>query len=114
MNYTIENFIDDFPAYAPIKKEEWVCIEVDYDYPNDYVSNNGICSLKPDVKPKCYRINTTKFNTIEELFMYMDFYYSSDTKFFVNGNNDEADIIVNTWNEYQKKSTQSNQDESLE
>ena len=64
-NYSIDQFLDDFPAFKPQKSKENILVEF-------------------DDKSKLYIINGYKFTTIEELIMHIELTYGNDADIWVD------------------------------
>ena len=92
-NYSIDQFLDDFPAFKPQKSKENILVEF-------------------DDKSKLYIINGYKFTTIEELIMHIELTYGNDANIWVDAG-EYTDTILKMWYEHQTTATSSVSSSSL-
>lgn len=86
-DYSIDQFLDDFPDFKPQKSKENILVEF-------------------DDKSKLYIINGYKFTTIEELIMHIELTYGNDANIWVDAG-EYTDIILKMWYEHQTMATSS-------
>ena len=87
-NYSIDQFLEDFPAFKPQKNKEHVLVYVDYKS-QSYIVVNGY-----------------KFTTIEELIMHIELTYGNDANIWVDAR-EYTDTILKMWYEHQTMATSS-------
>lgn len=87
IDYSIDQFFDDFPAFKPYKNQENILVEFDYE-------------------SKLYTVNGYKFTTIEELIMHIDLTYGNDANIWVDAD-EYTDTILKMWYEHQTTATSS-------
>lgn len=86
-DYSIDQFLDDFPDFKPQKSKENILV-------------------KFDDKSKLYIINGYKFTTIEELIMHIELTYGNDADIWVDAG-EYTDTILKMWYEHQTMATSS-------
>lgn len=86
-DYSIDQFLDDFPAFKPQKNKENILVEFDHE-------------------SKLYIVNGYKFTTIEEIIMYIELTYGNDANIWVDAD-EYTDTILKMWYEHQTMATSS-------
>ena len=87
IDYSIDQFFDDFPVFKPYKNKEHVLVEVD-DESHSYI------------------VNGYKFTTIEELLMHIELTYGNDANIWVDAG-EYTDTVLKMWYEHQTTATSS-------
>ena len=86
-HYSINQFLEDFPAFKSQKNKENVLVQFDY-------------------TSKLYIVNGYKFTTIEELLMHIELTYGNDANIWVDAG-ECTDTILKMWYEHQTMATSS-------
>ena len=84
-DYSIDQFLEDFPAFKPQKNKQNVLVEFDHE-------------------SKLYIVNGYKFTTIEEIIMYIELTYGNDANIWVDAD-EYTDTILKMWYEHQTMAT---------
>ena len=86
-DYSIDQFLDDFPYFKPQKNKENILVKFDY-------------------RSQLYIVNGYKFTTIEELIMHIELTYGNDVDIWVDAG-EFTDTILKMWYEHQTTATSS-------
>lgn len=102
IDYSIDNFKDDFPQFKPIVKRDYVLVKAVYDWNLDYAYDSRCHEkvLKNDAIPRAYSANGMKFKTIEELIIHIELTYGNDVDIMVDADK-YTDDILKMWYEHQ-------------
>ena len=87
IDYSIEQFLDDFPAFKSQKNKENILVEFDH-------------------TSKLYIVNGYRFTTIEEVIMYIELTYGNDANIWVDAD-EYTDTILKMWYDHQTMATSS-------
>lgn len=85
-NYSIDQFLEDFPEFKPKTKNKSIIIRVRYD-----------CYGSFDVVPNGYSVDGRVFKSIEEMFIYIELTYGKDIDIYVDAEPALADKIIEVW-----------------
>ena len=86
-SYSIDQFLEDFPEFKPkTKKNKSIIIHTRYD-----------CYSSFDAVPNAYSVDGRVFESIEEMFIYIELTYGKDVDIYVDAEPAVADKIIEVW-----------------